>query len=65
MCLAKETPLEITQDMRDFVLMASEHLSLFLENLYIKCRMRDLSVALSEAQSREEANRDETGTEPL
>lgn len=65
LCLAKETPLEITQDMRDFVLMASEHLSLFLENLYIKCRMRDLSVALSELQTREGMGQDDAGAEPL
>lgn len=44
LCLAKETPLEITGDTRDFLRMASEHLSLFLENLYIKCRLRDVSA---------------------
>lgn len=61
LCLTNEAPLEITQDMRDFVLMASEHLSVFLENLYIKCRVRDLSVALSESQNRDMPSREETG----
>lgn len=58
LCLAKEAPLELTGEMRDFLFMASEHLSLFLENLYIKCRLRDLSFTLAETQ-----NRAEDGTE--
>ncbi|MPN43268.1 hypothetical protein SDC9_190827 [bioreactor metagenome] len=52
LCLAKEAPLELTGEMRDFLFMASEHLSLFLENLYIKCRLRDLSFTLAETQNR-------------
>lgn len=43
LCLAKEQRLEITQETRDFMRMASEHLALFLENLYVKCRLRDVS----------------------
>ena len=49
LCLAKESPLDITGETREFVRMATEHLSLFLENLYLKCRLRDVStVVLSE-----------------
>ncbi len=47
LCLAKESSLNITGETRDFVHMASEHLSLFLENLYLKCRLRDMSTALN------------------
>ncbi|MDL2209968.1 GAF domain-containing protein [Desulfovibrio sp. OttesenSCG-928-O18] len=50
LCLAKETPLEITDDTRDFLRMASEHLALFLENLYVKCRLRDVSAAVAALQ---------------
>lgn len=42
LCLAHDTPLTIHQATQDFVRMAAEHLSLFLENLYLKCRLRDL-----------------------
>ncbi len=45
LCLAKETPLEIADGTRDFVQMAADHLSLFLENLYVKCRLRDVCAA--------------------
>lgn len=45
LCLAKEAPLEITDNTRDFLRMASEHLALFLENLYVKCRLRDVIAA--------------------
>lgn len=63
LCLAKEAPLEITQDTRDFVFMASEHLSLFLENLYIKYRMCELSATLSRMQSRAEPGSSRSGGE--
>ncbi|MDL2207901.1 GAF domain-containing protein [Desulfovibrio sp. OttesenSCG-928-M16] len=42
LCLAHELPLEISAATQDFALMAAEHLSLFLENLYVKYRLRDL-----------------------
>jgi GAF domain-containing protein len=42
LCLANDAPMEIDGNTRDFVRMASEHLALFLENLYVKCRLRDL-----------------------
>ena len=42
LCLANDTPMEFNENTRDFVRMASEHLALFLENLYVKCRLRDL-----------------------
>lgn len=45
LCLAKEMPLHIGDELRDFMRMASEHLALFLENLYVKCRLRDVSEA--------------------
>ena len=42
LCLAHDLPQPISATTQDFVRMAAEHLSLFLENLYIKCRLRDL-----------------------
>ena len=42
LCLAHDTPLPIQQATQDFVRMAAEHLSLFLENLYLKSRLRDM-----------------------
>ncbi|MDR0828087.1 MAG: GAF domain-containing protein [Desulfovibrio sp.] len=42
LCLADENPLPLTEATRDFARMAAEHLSLFLENLFVKCRLRDL-----------------------
>lgn len=45
LCLAHEFPLEISSATQDFALMAAEHLSLFLENLYVKYRLRDLHRA--------------------
>ena len=45
LCLANDSPLLIDENMRDFIQMASEHLALFLENLYVKCRLRDFHRA--------------------
>ncbi|MDR2801010.1 MAG: GAF domain-containing protein [Desulfovibrio sp.] len=42
LCLAHENPLKLTEATRSFAHMAAEHLSLFLENLFVKCRLRDL-----------------------
>ena len=45
LCLAHASPLLVDENTRDFVQMASEHLALFLENLYVKCKLRDLHRA--------------------
>jgi hypothetical protein len=42
LCLGHDAPADIDGVTKDFVCMASEHLALFLENLYVKCRLRDL-----------------------
>lgn len=42
LCLACDTPMEPDEAGNDFIRMAAEHLALFLENLYVKCRLRDL-----------------------
>ena len=44
LCLAHASPLLVDENTRDFVQMASEHLALFLENLYVKCKLRDLHL---------------------
>jgi GAF domain-containing protein len=43
LCLGHNAPADIGEATKDFFCMASEHLALFLENLYVKCRLRDLS----------------------
>jgi GAF domain-containing protein len=40
--LAHALPMEIHERTLDFATMAAEHLALFLENLYVKYRLRDL-----------------------
>jgi transcriptional regulator with GAF, ATPase, and Fis domain len=42
LCLAHDVPQPVSAITQDFVRMAAEHLSLFLENLYVKCRLRDM-----------------------
>ncbi|MDR1945767.1 MAG: GAF domain-containing protein [Desulfovibrio sp.] len=42
LCLAHEVPLRITSATQDFMRMAADHMALFLENLFVKCRLRDL-----------------------
>ena len=59
LCLAKESPLDITEETHDFVRMATEHLALFLENLYIKCRLRDVSAAAAALRNQYEQDRPE------
>ncbi len=59
LCLAAEEPLEVSDATRDFVQMAADHLALFLENLYVKCRLRDVCTAA--AQREEELRRNITG----
>lgn len=46
LCLAHDLPRPVSAATQDFVRMATEHLSLFLENLYVKCRVRDLHQSL-------------------
>lgn len=41
LCLAHEEPRRVPDDMRSFARMAVDHLALFLENLYLKNRLRD------------------------
>ena len=41
-CLAHGTPHMISQDLQAFLNMSVDHLTLFLENLYLKNRLRDL-----------------------
>lgn len=40
LCLANTQPLDIDESMRSFVRLAADHLSMFLENLYLKNRLR-------------------------
>ncbi len=42
LCLAQSQPRQIDGDLRSFVQQAVEHLSLFLENLYLRTRLRSL-----------------------
>jgi signal transduction protein with GAF and PtsI domain len=42
LCIAHDTPIPLTEELKEFAGMASEHLALFLENLYVKCRLRDV-----------------------
>ncbi|MDR2892365.1 MAG: GAF domain-containing protein [Deltaproteobacteria bacterium] len=52
LCLASKSPLPIGADVQDFARMASEHLALFLENLYVKCRLRDLHKSMTESENK-------------
>ena len=52
-CLAKESPLELTEDAQNFIRMATEHLALFLENLYIKSRLYDAAAAVAAMQEQQ------------
>lgn len=42
LCLAQTQPRQIDGDLRSFVQQAVEHLALFLENLYLRTRLRSL-----------------------
>ena len=50
LCLASKPPLPISDDLQDFARMAAEHLGLFLENLYVKCRLRDLHKSITDSK---------------
>lgn len=52
LCLASEAPLEIDSEVQEFARMGAEHLSLFLENLFVKCRLRDLHQSIVSDNSR-------------
>lgn len=49
LCLANDTPIPLTEELKEFTGMASEHLALFLENLYVKCRLRDVCQSMARA----------------
>ena len=49
LCLAGDTPREPDEACNDFIRMVAEHLALFLENLYIKCRLREKNQQFSSA----------------
>ncbi|MDL2307677.1 GAF domain-containing protein [Desulfovibrio sp. OttesenSCG-928-C06] len=51
LCLASKPTMPISDDLQDFTRMAAEHLGLFLENLYVKCRLRDLHKSITEPQA--------------
>lgn len=46
LCLASELPVDIGSEVQEFVRMSAEHLALFLENLFVKCRLRDLHQSI-------------------
>lgn len=46
LCLASETPVDTGSEVQEFARMAAEHLALFLENLFVKCRLRDLHQSI-------------------
>ena len=47
LCLASEYPVDIGDEVQEFARMSAEHLSLFLENLFVKCRLRDLHQSIT------------------
>lgn len=47
LCLAHDLPMLIDAETKDFIRMASDHLALFLENLYVKCKLRDLHKSIT------------------
>lgn len=47
LCLAHDQPVEVTQEMKDFLTMSSDHLALFLENLYLKNKLHQAKKELS------------------
>lgn len=47
LCLAHERSVLVETETKDFIQMASDHLALFLENLYVKCKLRDLHKSIT------------------
>ena len=54
LCLANTSSLHIDEGLRSFIHKAVDHLSLFLENLYLKTRLRTM---LPKAQIHREGQR--------
>lgn len=52
LCLASEAPVDIGSEVQEFARMSAEHLALFLENLFVKCRLRDLHQSIMADDSR-------------
>ena len=50
LCLAHDLPIKIHEATDDFLQMVSEHLSLFLENLYVKSQLRELHKEVQAAR---------------
>lgn len=46
LCLASEVPVDTGSEVQEFARMSAEHLALFLENLFVKSRLRDLSQSI-------------------
>lgn len=46
LCMASVEPLDTGSEVQEFARMAAEHLALFLENLFVKCRLRDLHQSI-------------------
>ena len=42
LCLAHTSPRQIDESLRSFVRQSVDHLALFLENLYLKMRLRTM-----------------------
>ena len=58
-CLTHDKPLAITEDMKGFLTMAAEHLTLFLDNLYTKNKLQQatrLIKSQDDVRSRAAAN---------
>lgn len=47
LCLAHDKPAVISQEMKNFLYMASDHLTLFLENLYFKSKLQQRQTGAS------------------
>ena len=50
LCLAHHESTLIDTETKDFIRMAADHLALFLENLYVKCKLRDLHKSITVSQ---------------
>ena len=48
LCLAHDKPVAVSQEMKDFLVMASDHLALFLENLYLKSKLHQVKNQMPE-----------------
>lgn len=65
LCLANSTARQIDESLRSFVRQSADHLSLFLENLYLKNRLRNLlPPARVEHRAPPRSNGSESGNPP-